>query len=61
MQAWGAYVLPIHFFIDAEGVVQEVVYGGAPEEILLAALRTIMPDAEIGPGESPEGDPGVEP
>jgi thiol-disulfide isomerase/thioredoxin len=42
--AWGAYALPVHVFIDGSGVVQEVVYGGAPLEIWDQALGLIVPD-----------------
>ena len=42
--AWGAYALPVHVFIDADGIVQEVVYGGAPLEVWDAALIKIVPD-----------------
>lgn len=42
--AWGAYALPVHVFIDADGIVQEVVYGGAPLEVWDAALTKIVPD-----------------
>ena len=44
---WGAFVLPVHFFVDAEGIVQEVVFGGAPREIYIEAVKKIVPDAEI--------------
>ena len=42
--AWGTYALPVHVFIDASGVVQEIVYGGAPLEIWDQALALIVPD-----------------
>jgi cytochrome c biogenesis protein CcmG, thiol:disulfide interchange protein DsbE len=42
--AWGAYALPVHVFIDSSGVVQEIVYGGAPLEIWDQALGLIVPD-----------------
>jgi thiol-disulfide isomerase/thioredoxin len=48
---WGALILPVHFFVDADGVVQEVVFGGAPEEVFLEAVRKIVPEADI------EGEP----
>lgn len=46
-EAWGAFALPVHFFIDENGIVQEVVYGGAPAEIFEQALATIVPNVEI--------------
>jgi len=42
--AWGAYALPVHVFIDGSGVVQEIVYGGAPLEVWDQALGLIVPD-----------------
>jgi len=42
--AWGAYALPVHIYIDKDGVVQDIVYGGAPLEVWDAALAKIVPD-----------------
>jgi cytochrome c biogenesis protein CcmG, thiol:disulfide interchange protein DsbE len=44
---WGAFALPVHYFIDADGIVQEVIFGGAPQEVIDAAIRTILPDARL--------------
>ncbi|HLB44135.1 MAG TPA: TlpA disulfide reductase family protein [Candidatus Limnocylindrales bacterium] len=41
---WGAYALPIHFWLDADGIVREIVYGGAPEEIFLQAITAVVPE-----------------
>jgi cytochrome c biogenesis protein CcmG, thiol:disulfide interchange protein DsbE len=43
---WGAFALPVHFLIDEEGIVQEVVFGGAPREIYIEALQTVLPDID---------------
>jgi cytochrome c biogenesis protein CcmG, thiol:disulfide interchange protein DsbE len=42
--AWGTFALPVHVFIDADGVVQSIVYGGAPLEVWDQALSLIVPD-----------------
>ena len=42
--AWGTYALPVHVFIDADGIVQDIVYGGAPLEVWDAAIAKIVPD-----------------
>ena len=42
--AWGAYALPVHYFLDAGGVVQSVVYGGAPPDIFIQAITVVVPD-----------------
>jgi thiol-disulfide isomerase/thioredoxin len=44
---WGAYAMPVHFFIDEEGIVQEVVFGGAPREIYVQALQKVVPEADL--------------
>jgi thiol-disulfide isomerase/thioredoxin len=41
---YGVYALPVHLFIDAEGIVQDIVYGGAPLEVWDAAILKIVPD-----------------
>src|SRR4051794_38574407 len=41
---WGAYALPVHYMLDAQGIVQEVVYGGAPPEIFIQAITNVVPD-----------------
>jgi thiol-disulfide isomerase/thioredoxin len=43
-RAWGAMALPIHYWIDADGVVQQVVYGGAPEQTFIEAITALVPD-----------------
>jgi thiol-disulfide isomerase/thioredoxin len=41
---WGAHALPMHFMLDADGIVQEIVYGGAPPEIFIQAITTVVPE-----------------
>jgi thiol-disulfide isomerase/thioredoxin len=41
---WGAYGLPVHFMLDAEGIVREIIYGGAPREIFIQAITTVVPE-----------------
>jgi thiol-disulfide isomerase/thioredoxin len=41
---WGAYALPVHFWLDEEGIVREVVYGGAPPEIFVDAITAVVPE-----------------
>jgi len=54
--AWGTYALPVHVFIDELGVVQEIVYGGAPVDVWDEAIALIVPDF-VGPS----GEPVVPP
>ena len=44
---WGAFALPVHYFIDANGVVQDVVYGGAPRSVFETAVKKIYPEAKF--------------
>lgn len=41
---WGAYALPVHLFVDGDGVIQDIVFGGAPPEVWDEALSKIVPD-----------------
>lgn len=45
---WGANALPIHYWIDANGVVSQIVYGGAPEQTFLEAITALVPDFSAG-------------
>jgi cytochrome c biogenesis protein CcmG, thiol:disulfide interchange protein DsbE len=56
--AWGAFALPVHFLIDADGVVREVIFGGAPREVFAESLRLIVPEADFDLGaEEPTASP----
>ncbi len=41
---WGANALPVHYMLDADGVVQQIVYGGAPEETFIEAVTVLVPE-----------------
>jgi thiol-disulfide isomerase/thioredoxin len=41
---WGAYALPVHYWLDEQGIVRSIVYGGAPEEIFIEAITVVVPD-----------------
>jgi peroxiredoxin len=45
---WGANALPIHYWIDADGVVQQIVYGGAPEQTFIEAITALVPEFSAG-------------
>ena len=45
--AWNAYALPVHFFIDKDGIVREYIYGGPGPDQFLAALKKVLPDAKM--------------
>jgi thiol-disulfide isomerase/thioredoxin len=41
---WGAYALPVHYWLDEQGIVRDIVYGGAPPEIFIQAITDVVPD-----------------
>jgi cytochrome c biogenesis protein CcmG, thiol:disulfide interchange protein DsbE len=48
-QAWGAVALPVHFWIDAEGIVRDGSTGGIGPDIMEAGLESIMPGVDVKP------------
>jgi thiol-disulfide isomerase/thioredoxin len=46
---WVALALPVHFWLDADGVVREIVYGGAPRSVFEDAIRKVLPEASFSP------------
>lgn len=44
---WGAFALPVHFWLDGDGIVRQFVFGGAPRDVFEEAVRTVVPDAEF--------------
>ncbi|OGO54353.1 MAG: hypothetical protein A2V85_14275 [Chloroflexi bacterium RBG_16_72_14] len=47
--AWGAYALPVHFWVDAQGVVRDGALGGIGPDVMAAGLRTILPGVDVTP------------
>ncbi|HEY7023733.1 MAG TPA: redoxin domain-containing protein [Candidatus Limnocylindrales bacterium] len=43
-ESFGAFGLPVSYFIGADGTVQGVVYGGAPADIYIQAITDLVPD-----------------
>ena len=48
-RTWEAVVLPVHFWVDAEGIIRDGALGGIGPDIMAAGLRTIMPGVDITP------------
>jgi thiol-disulfide isomerase/thioredoxin len=46
--AWDAIALPVHYWIDAGGTVQEAALGGLGPDQMAANLGTILPGVTIG-------------
>ena len=46
-RAWGAFALPIHYWVDAAGVVRDGALGGIGADIMARGVQAIMPDIEV--------------
>jgi thiol-disulfide isomerase/thioredoxin len=47
--AWSALVLPVHFWIDASGIVREGALGGIGPDLMAHGLSTILPGVTVTP------------
>jgi peroxiredoxin len=45
---WGAISLPVHFWIDKDGIIRFGALGGIGPDVMSAGLRTILPGVEVG-------------
>jgi len=48
-RAWGTYALPIHFWIDKDGIVRQEALGGIGADMMAAALAKILPGVTVTP------------
>ena len=46
-RAWGAFALPVHFWIDREGIIREGALGGIGAEVMVPALKKILPGVTV--------------
>jgi cytochrome c biogenesis protein CcmG/thiol:disulfide interchange protein DsbE len=46
---WGVVGLPVHFWIDAQGIVRDGALGGIGADQMAGGLRTVMPGVAISP------------
>jgi cytochrome c biogenesis protein CcmG, thiol:disulfide interchange protein DsbE len=46
---WDAIALPVHFWIDKDGVIRDGALGGIGPDVMAAGLRTILPGVEVTP------------
>jgi cytochrome c biogenesis protein CcmG, thiol:disulfide interchange protein DsbE len=44
---WAAFVLPVHYWLDAGGRIRAFVYGGAGPEQFATGLRSVLPNEQI--------------
>jgi thiol-disulfide isomerase/thioredoxin len=47
--AWGASDLPVHYFIDAEGIVRDAASGGIGSDIMARGVTSILPGVDVQP------------
>jgi cytochrome c biogenesis protein CcmG/thiol:disulfide interchange protein DsbE len=48
-EAWDAVALPVHFWIDADGIIRDGSLGGIGPDIMAAGLETILPGVDVRP------------
>jgi thiol-disulfide isomerase/thioredoxin len=48
-RAWDAAVLPVHYFIDAQGVVRDAAIGGIGPDVMARGLQAILPGVTVTP------------
>jgi cytochrome c biogenesis protein CcmG, thiol:disulfide interchange protein DsbE len=46
---WGALALPVHYWVDAEGVVRDGALGGIGPDVMAEGLESILPGVEVTP------------
>ncbi len=48
-ERWGAIALPVHFWIDARGIVRDGAAGGIGADAMVHGLRSILPRVDVTP------------
>jgi len=48
-QAWGAYGLPVHFWIDKSGIVRDGALGGIGPDVMARGVGAILPGVTVTP------------
>ncbi|MDO8484254.1 MAG: TlpA disulfide reductase family protein [Candidatus Limnocylindrales bacterium] len=48
-ETWDAIALPVHFWIDADGIVRDGSLGGIGPDVMARGLRTILPGVDVKP------------
>ena len=46
---WGAIALPVHYWIDADGIVRNGALGGIGPDVMAQGLGTILPGVTVTP------------
>jgi len=48
-RTWGALALPVHFWVDAEGIVRAGALGGIGPDVMATSLQKILPGTTVSP------------
>ncbi len=48
-RAWGAFALPVHYWVDAQGIVRDGALGGIGPDVMAQGLGTILPGVTVTP------------
>jgi len=48
-RAWDAAALPVHYFVDAQGIVRDAALGGIGPDVMARGLRAILPGVTVTP------------
>ncbi len=48
-ERWDAIALPVHFWIDKDGIIRDGALGGIGPDIMARGLRTILPGVDVTP------------
>jgi thiol-disulfide isomerase/thioredoxin len=46
---WGALALPVHFWIDKDGIIRDGALGGIGPDVMARGLSSIMPGVDVTP------------
>ena len=46
-RAWGAWALPVHFWIDKDGIVRDGALGGIGPDVMAEGLRSLLPGVDV--------------
>ncbi len=47
--AWQAYALPVHFWIDRDGIVRHGALGGIGPDEMVKGIQSILPEVDVKP------------
>ena len=48
-RTWDAAALPVHYFIDAQGIVRDAALGGIGSDVMARGLQAILPGVTVSP------------